>query len=382
MPVGIVGSGQLAGMLAEAAQKMGLELHLQASDPDDAAVALAAAAVFGPSENGDATTQLAKQCRRIGFENEWVDLEAIQALEVEGVEFQPCAEVLTQVVDKRQQRNLLERLNLPSPGWCDLATVVSAGGKLPAQFEFPLMAKAAAGGYDGRGTEKLLNRAAFEALLMRVDCREWILEELVNYEKELSILVARNSAGEISVFPLVETHQHQHQCEWVLAPAHVNHGVEARARSMAVSIVTAINYVGLLAVEFFLSPQGLLINELAPRSHNSGHYTIEACVTSQFCQQLNVLSNQRLGSTALLVPGALMVNLVGFEESNNTYQEQRNLLQALPQAHLHWYGKRLTRRGRKLGHITLLLQACDPVLRRREALELLARVRSIWPNPA
>jgi 5-(carboxyamino)imidazole ribonucleotide synthase len=133
MPVGIVGSGQLAGMLAEAAQEMGLELHLQASDPDDAAVALAAAAVFGASENGDATAQLAKQCRRIGFENEWVDLESIQALEAEGVEFQPCAEVLAQVVDKRQQRNLLERLNLPSPGWCDLATVVSAGGRLPAQ---------------------------------------------------------------------------------------------------------------------------------------------------------------------------------------------------------------------------------------------------------
>ena len=124
------------------------------------------------------------------------------------------------------------------------------------------------------------------------------------------------------------------------------------------------------------------MNELAPRSHNSGHYTIEACGTSQFCQQLNVLADRQLGSSALVVPGALMVNLLGFEESNSTYQEQRNLLQALPQAHLHWYGKRLSRPGRKLGHVTLLLHSIDAGLRRREAMELLAAVRQIWPNPA
>lgn len=369
-------------MLAEAAHAMDLELHLQATDPGDAAVALAAAAVFGPSESAAATAQLASSCRRIAFENEWVDIESLQALEEKGIEFQPSAQVLAEVVNKRHQRNLLNRLNMPSPRWCELEAVVSSGGKLPNHLDFPLMAKATCGGYDGRGTEKLLNRAAFEALLMRVDRRLWIVEEMVNYEKELAILVARNQVGQISVFPLVETHQQHQQCEWVLAPAEVNHGVEARARSMAVSIVTALNYVGLLAIEFFLSPQGLLVNELAPRSHNSGHYTIEACGTSQFCQQLNVLADRQLGSSALVVPGALMVNLLGFEESNSTYQEQRNLLQALPQAHLHWYGKRLSRPGRKLGHVTLLLHSIDAGLRRREAMELLAAVRQIWPNPA
>jgi 5-(carboxyamino)imidazole ribonucleotide synthase len=379
-PIGIVGSGQLAAMLAEAAKNMNLELHLQASDPGDAAINLAARTVLGASENGEATIQSASACKRIGFENEWVDIETLKALELQGVEFQPSPEVLAQVVDKRKQRNLLERLNLPSPGWCELDLVVIGGGELPAHLEFPLMAKTTAGGYDGRGTEKLLNRVAFESLMMRVDHHRWILEELINYEKELAILVARSSAGEISVFPLVETHQQNQQCEWVLAPAQVNHAVEARARSVAVSIVTALNYVGLLAVEFFLSPKGLLVNELAPRTHNSGHYTIEACATSQFCQQLRLLRGQRLGSTSLLVPGALMVNLLGFEESDNPYLELRHQLQALPYSHLHWYGKRLSRRGRKLGHITLLLHASDPGLRRREAMELLAQVGKIWSN--
>ena len=378
--LGIVGSGQLAEMLAQAAKAMGLELHLQASRADDPANAIAAGVVLGEPEDGAATAELANRCARIGFENEWVDLAALQRLEHQGVQFQPSAAVLAELVDKRRQRQLLERLNLPSPRWCDLASVVAAGGVLPAHLELPLMAKAACGGYDGRGTESLANRAALEALLSRVDHRQWILEELVPFECELALLVARSTSGVVSTFPLVETQQQHQVCDWVLAPAAVSHAVEARARSIAASIVTALNYVGVLAVEFFLSPRGLLVNELAPRTHNSTHFSIEACETSQFTQQLNLLADRPMGSTELLVPGALMVNLLGHDQVAGSYEQQLTQLAELPHAHLHWYGKTEFRLGRKLGHVTLLLQNRDPLLRRREAMDRLAEVRRIWPD--
>ncbi|MGB1000968.1 MAG: 5-(carboxyamino)imidazole ribonucleotide synthase [Prochlorococcaceae cyanobacterium] len=378
---GIVGSGQLAVMLAEAAAAMGLNLALQASSASDPACKLVDEVVIGAAPDGAATTQLAEHCDAIGFENEWVDLKTIAQLEERGLEFQPSAAVLQQLVDKRSQHLLLERLNLPCPRWCDLAEVVSAGGALPEHMELPAMAKAMTGGYDGQGTERVLNRASLEALLMRVDPRRWILEELVPFEHELAVVVARDAAGQVELMPLVETHQHQQVCEWVLAPAGVSHAVEARVRSIAVSLVTALDYVGVLAIEMFLGPQGLLINELAPRTHNSGHFSIEACSTSQFQQQLRLLSGEPPAAVEWLASGAFMVNLLGFETSDCPYSDRLQQLERLPGAHVHWYGKEQSRPGRKLGHITFLLQAKDPGLRRREAMERLQEVREHWPAP-
>ena len=366
-------------MLAQAAGSMDLELQLQAAAVEDPAVALACGAVIGASNTPEATTALAERCDAIGFENEWVDLKVIAALEEQGTTFHPSASVLREMVNKRRQRQILEKLNLPCPRWCDLSEVVSAGGELPEQMSLPVMAKTISGGYDGQGTERVLNRASLEALLMRVEPRQWILEELVPFEMELAVLVARDAAGTVELFPLVETHQQQQVCDWVLAPAGVSHAVEARVRSIAVSLVTALDYVGVLAIEFFLAPGGLMINELAPRTHNSGHLTIEACTTSQFCQQLNLLSGRPLQSAVLKVPGAFMVNLLGFESASTDYSDRRQQLERLPGAHLHWYGKSEARPGRKLGHVTFLLQAKDAGLRRREAMEHLAAVRQHWP---
>tara|TARA_E500000178_G_scaffold61381_3_gene58055 strand:- start:204 stop:1313 length:1110 start_codon:yes stop_codon:yes gene_type:complete len=366
-------------MLSEAARAMDLELQLQAAAADDPAVAIAAGAVIGASNTPEATAALAERCDVIGFENEWVDLKALTALELQGTTFQPSAAVLKELVNKRRQRQILEKLNLPCPRWCDLASVVSAGGELPEHMSLPVMAKTISGGYDGQGTEQVLNRASLEALLMRVEPRQWILEELVPFEMELAVVVARDASGTVELFPLVETHQHKQVCDWVLAPAGVSHAVEARVRSIAVSLVTALDYVGVLAIEFFLAPSGLMINELAPRTHNSGHFTIEACATSQFRQQLNLLSGRPPESAGLTVPGAFMVNLLGFEHASSDYCDRRQQLERLPGAHLHWYGKSDARPGRKLGHITFLLQAHDAGLRRREAMEHLAAVRQHWP---
>lgn len=156
----------------------------------------------------------------------------------------------------------------------------------------------------------------------------------------------------------METHQHHQVCDWVLFPAPVNHAVEALARNLAASLLTALDYVGVMAIELFYGPAGLLVNELAPRTHNSGHLTIEACRCSQFSQQVRVVAGLPMGLPDPVVPGALMVNLLGPEPALDPAEEARRLeaLRALPGAHLHWYGKRPSAAGRKLGHLTLLLE--------------------------
>ena len=432
--IGIVGGGQLAWMLAESARRHNVPLHVQTPGAQDPAVAIATSVVLAEVRDVAGTAELARRCQAISFENEWVDLDGLAPLEAAGVHFVPRLDALRPLVSKRSQRELLQRFNLPSPRWFPLEQLAfqaqeppddrsdgaadsggagGAGGggqngggvdpagpaagssvdavglaspRLPDGFGYPVMAKAASGGYDGRGTVLLRDTAELEALLERVTPAEWIVEEYVTFEQELAVVAARDSQGEVVVFPLVQTQQHGQVCDWVLAPLEASQALEQAVRNIAASLLTSLNYVGVLAIEFFYGPHGLLINELAPRTHNSGHYTIEACTVSQFDQQLRVVGGAPALEPDLVVPGALMVNLLGFEnrdvaDTAADYASQREALAALPEAHLHWYGKAGSSIGRKLGHVTLLLRQADPEARRQEAMERLAQVRQIWPLP-
>lgn len=429
LAIGIVGGGQLAWMLADAAQRMGVSLRIQTPGADDPAVRLASAVVRAELHDCEATRTLAQGCRSVSFENEWADLEGLAPLAAEGICFLPSLTSLEPLICKRRQRHLQSRLRLPAPRWFPLEQVLSpdpkAGGDrsgssssgdgdhngggngigsgsnvavadptsqaarpdragrpaLPEGFAYPLMAKQASGGYDGKGTMVLRSDADLEALLQRVSPEQWLVEDLVAFERELSLVASRDQNGAVAIFPLAETHQYEQICDWVLAPAAVEQGVQAYARNIAASLLTSLDYVGVLSIEFFYGPDGLLINELAPRTHNSGHYTIEATRTSQFEQQLRIVSGQTVGPTDLTVPGALMVNLLGFERSDSDYRDQREALAALPTATLHWYGKGAARPGRKLGHLTLLLQGTSAEARWQEAQARLAEVRRIWPLP-
>ena len=186
----------------------------------------------------------------------------------------------------------------------------------------------------------------------------------------------------MACYPLVETHQQDQVCDWVLAPAQASQSLEAMARNMAASLLTALDYVGVLSIEFFYGPAGLLVNELAPRTHNSGHYSIEACSISQFAQQVRIVDGQPLQAPELTAAGALMVNLLGIDRGEAEREAALAALAALPQATLHWYGKQGSALGRKLGHLTVLLQASDPEERALEAHQRLEEIRSIWPLPA
>jgi 5-(carboxyamino)imidazole ribonucleotide synthase len=366
-------------------------------------VRVASRLVQAEASDGEATRLLASETDAITFENEWVDLEALAQLEAEGVRFVPSLQALAPLVNKRRQRELLQRLALPAPEWMPLeallvddpqpALAAQAGGAppapqrpphpaLPMGWTFPLMAKAATGGYDGKATVVVRDSGELESLIEGVDPAAWIVERFVAFDLELSQLVCRDQAGSVRCYPLVQTHQYHRVCDWVLTPAPVPQAVQAFARNIAVSLLTAIDYVGVLSIEFFYGPDGLQVNEIAPRTHNSGHVTIEAAATSQFAQQARIVAGLPMGEVELTMPGALMVNLLGFERAaGDPYAPQRQALAALPEAVLHWYGKQGSSLGRKLGHVTLRLSGTTAEDREQEARRRLEEVRAIWPRP-
>ena len=378
--IGVVGGGQLARMLVQAAAQRDVPIAVQTSDAADPAAGLASRLVAADPRDVAGTRELVVGCDGITFENEWVNIDALLPLEQQGVRFQPSLAALSPLVDKLSQRQLLDDLAIPSPPWCPLSLISPAQPALPQGWTFPVMAKASRGGYDGKGTVVLRDIDGLAQLLRAVPADDWLLESWVDYELELALVVSRDQRGRIRHFPLVQTHQHQQVCDWVLAPAPVDPSVAALAYNVAASLMTKLGYVGVLALEFFYGPAGLQVNEIAPRTHNSGHFSIEACTSSQFDQQLCIAAGLPVPDPELKSRGALMVNLLGLDPERHPPLDQRlESLEAVPGLHLHWYGKSPETPGRKLGHVTLLLEG-DTLLKRRDEAELaLAAIRRIWP---
>ena len=378
--IGVVGGGQLARMLVQAAAQRDVPIAVQTSDAADPAAGLASRLVAADPRDVAGTRELVVGCDGITFENEWVNIDALLPLEQQGVRFQPSLAALSPLVDKLSQRQLLDDLAIPSPPWCPLSLISPAQPALPQGWTFPVMAKASRGGYDGKGTVVLRDIDGLAQLLRAVPADDWLLESWVDYELELALVVSRDQRGRIRHFPLVQTHQHQQVCDWVLAPAPVDPSVAALAYNVAASLMTKLGYVGVLALEFFYGPAGLQVNEIAPRTHNSGHYSIEACTSSQFDQQLCIAAGLPVPDPELKSRGALMVNLLGLDPERHPPLDQRlEAFEALPGLHLHWYGKSPETPGRKLGHVTLLLEGDTLLKRRNEAESALAAIRRIWP---
>ena len=378
--IGVVGGGQLARMLVQAAAQRDVPIAVQTSDPADPAAGLASRLVAADARDVAGTRELVVGCDGITFENEWVNIDALLPLEQQGVRFQPSLAALSPLVDKLSQRQLLDDLAIPSPPWCPLSLISPAQPALPQGWTFPVMAKASRGGYDGKGTVVLRDIDGLAHLLRAVPADDWLLESWVDYELELALVVSRDQRGRIRHFPLVQTHQHQQVCDWVLAPAPVDPSVAALAYNVAASLMTKLGYVGVLALEFFYGPAGLQVNEIAPRTHNSGHFSIEACTSSQFDQQLCIAAGLPVPDPELKSRGALMVNLLGLDPERHPPLDQRlEALEAIPGLHLHWYGKSPETPGRKLGHVTLLLEGDTLLKRRDEAESALAAIRRIWP---
>ncbi|MEH1900374.1 MAG: 5-(carboxyamino)imidazole ribonucleotide synthase [Nostoc sp.] len=352
--VGVIGGGQLAWMMADAAQKLGVELVIQTPSKHDPAVSIAQELVFAPVDDTSATEILAKKCDVITFENEFVNLQALSVLAQQGVCFRPRLEALAPLLDKYHQRCYLRDLGLPVPKFFAVDEAENLKSKIE-YLGFPLVLKSRRHGYDGQGTFIIPDFATLEQKLT-LNQSLFLLEEFVPFERELAIIAARSVEGEIITYPVVETQQEQQVCRRVIAPAQITPNQVAEIQAIAHTLLNSLEVVGIFGIELFLGADGkILVNEIAPRTHNSGHFSLDACETSQFEQHLRAVCGLPLGNPALQCAGAVMVNLLGYENSHSEYQSQRQKIAEIPQAHVHWYGKTESRPGRKLGHVTVLL---------------------------
>lgn len=371
--VGVVGGGQLAWMMGAAASRLGIELVVQTPHATDPATVIAADPVLAAIDDVNATAELATRCDVITFENEFVDLDGLQTLEAKGVLFQPSLSSLAPLLDKYVQRCYLQDLGLPTPRFWEW----DCGQDLP--IEFPFVVKVRRHGYDGQGTFIVKDSASFESICVKLKGLALLVEEFVPFDRELAAIAARSANGEIAIYPIVETQQENQVCRLVIAPAQISLEVKAEAEAIARTLLNSLQAVGVFGIELFLTADNqLLVNEIAPRTHNSGHFTIDACKTSQFEQHLRAVCQLPLGNCDLNSAGAVMVNLLGYESAESDYLDKRKQLAQIDGAFVHWYGKKASRPGRKLGHVTVLLDR-EAVENGRSPAQAIARtVESIW----
>ncbi|NJN57713.1 MAG: 5-(carboxyamino)imidazole ribonucleotide synthase [Leptolyngbyaceae cyanobacterium SL_5_9] len=372
MRVGVIGGGQLAWMMAEAARSLSVDLIVQTPQASDPAVAIATQTILAPIDDATATAQLAAQCDVITFENEFIDLEALTHLEKQGTRFCPRLSALAPLLDKYHQRCYLRNIGLPTP---EFSTLEAADLLSARWLSYPTVLKARRHGYDGQGTFILNSQADLEEILAQSAPQPWLVEEFVPFERELAVMAARGVTGEIVTYPVVETQQEEQVCRRVLVTSDLA-AVEAEVKAIAHTLLTQLDVIGIFGIELFLTRDGkVLVNEIAPRTHNSGHYTLDACVTSQFEQHLRAVCGLPLGSPALQTEAAVMVNLLGYEHSQSEYLEKRQRLSQIPNVHVHWYGKTESRPGRKLGHVTVLM---NDAAWRSQAIEIAQTIEAIW----
>ncbi len=378
--IGIIGGGQLAWMMGNPAQKLGIELVIQTPNPTDPAVTIANDTILAPIDDPVATAKLASHCDIITFENEFINLEALKELAEKGICFRPRLEALAALLDKYDQRLYLEKIGIPQPQFTTWAgktinSGLSSEEKSLNELKFPIVIKARRNGYDGQGTFIIKERDSLEKTWQKLGQNPVLLEEFIPFERELAVVAARGVTGEVVVYPVVETQQEEQVCRRVLVPAEISPEVVVEINGIANTILTKLEVVGIFGIELFLTNNGkVLVNEVSPRTHNSGHFTIDACETSQFENHLRSVAGLPLGNTALNCQGAVMVNLLGYETSQNDYIEKRQKLANLPETFVHWYGKTESRRGRKLGHVTV---RCDSQLR-SELNAIAKNIESIW----
>jgi 5-(carboxyamino)imidazole ribonucleotide synthase len=361
--VGMVGGGQLARMTHQAAIALGQSLRILALAPDDGAALVAADVHYGDHTDLSALRTFAKGCDVVTFDHEHVPTAHIRALAADGVVLHPGADALVFAQDKRAMRERLSQLGVPVPRW----RPVSAPSELVdfgAHVGWPVILKAVRGGYDGKGVWLVSGAggAAERTAELIAAGTELIAEERVPLRRELAVQVARSPFGQVAAYPVVETVQREGICVEVLAPAPTLSGERAmQAQALAVDIATSLNVVGLLAVELFETDTGVVVNELAMRPHNSGHWTIEGARTSQFEQHLRAVLDYPMGDTSPTAPAVAMANVLGGPGGGISIDERlHHLFAADPGAKVHLYGKQV-RPGRKIGHVTVVGDDMDDV---------------------
>ncbi|RZJ29004.1 MAG: 5-(carboxyamino)imidazole ribonucleotide synthase, partial [Flavobacterium sp.] len=351
---GILGGGQLGKMMLNDTRKFDIKTIVL--DPSDQAPCTMGANKFyqGDIMDFDTVYTFGKKAKVVTFEIEHVNVDALEKLELEGVKVYPSSATLKLIQNKGAQKDFYRKHQIPTANYHKFETLEHLQEAVKdGRIELPFIWKSTMFGYDGNGV-KVVRTAEDLNGLPRFEC---IAEDMIAFKNELAVIVARNPSGEIKTYPVVEMefHPEANQVEYVICPARIDEKVAEKARALALEVSQKFNHVGLLAVEMFQTEDDeILVNEVAPRPHNSGHYSIEASYTSQFEQHIRAILDLPLGNTDSKLPG-IMVNLVGAEGfSGDVHYENIEKIMAIDGVTPHIYGKKQTRPFRKMGHVTIV----------------------------
>ncbi|MDP3301876.1 MAG: 5-(carboxyamino)imidazole ribonucleotide synthase [Sulfuricurvum sp.] len=369
LKLGIIGGGQLGKIMSQKAKKMGF--HVTILDPtfNCPAAQVSDKHIMGGFHDKEKLEQLVQESDVTTFETEHVDTSILKKLYDNGHNIHPSPYVMELIQNKYEQKKLLDERGIPVPKYKNVETQEDL-----ASFGFPVIQKAKREGYDGKGVMMLKTPEAIKNCIQT----ESFIEELVDIDKELAIIIARNIEGEIKCYPVVEMlfDDRTNICDIVMAPARISKEITDKVVELSVKCIEVLDGVGIFGVEFFLTKSGdVLVNEIAPRPHNSGHYTVEACATSQFEQIIRAVTNLPLGSTKLMSP-AVMVNLLGEEgyEGEPMIEGIRDALR-IPELSFHFYGKTYTKPFRKMGHITVLDDDIDEAFKKAMKAKVMLKVK-------
>lgn len=355
--IGVLGGGQLGRMMIQSGIDFNLDISVLDPDPNAPCKNLTSDFSVGKLTDFDTVYNFGKDKDLVTIEIENVNTDALKKLQKEGVKVYPQPEVIETIKDKGTQKDFYKATGIPTSEY----VLLENKQQLQEHIDFlPAVHKLRTEGYDGRGVKVLKNP---ESINEGFDAPA-VLEKFVPYEKEISVLVARNADGDTKTYPVVELefHPEANLVEFLFSPATVSAEIEAKASQIAIDVIEKLEMVGLLAVEMFVLTNGeVLVNESAPRTHNSGHHTIEANITSQFEQHIRAILNLPLGDTSIR-ENAVMINLLGAEGyTGNALYEGAEEVMAMDDVHLHLYGKKTTKPFRKMGHATILGKGMEQV---------------------
>ncbi len=353
--LGILGGGQLAKMTLQAAMRMGLDVAIIENGDNSPAGKMTKFDFGGGYKNQEELDKFIELVDVVTLENEFIDTHILEHIE-KYVTLAPSSKVMSLVQDKFTQKETFSKIGIKTANFAKVDSLVDADN-FALEYGFPFLIKTRRNGYDGYGNFTIRNStdiiAAFDKFKKGNPERELMAESFVNFSNELAVMVARNFSGEIIVYPCVETIQENHICRKVIAPANIESNILDNAKEIASKCIQTINGVGVFGVEMFLTKNGeILFNEIAPRPHNSGHYSIEGCKTSQFENQIRAVLDLPLGSANLVRPSAVMINILGEKDGKGVFENIEDTLHE--NVALHLYGKAESRKGRKMGHLTAI----------------------------
>lgn len=370
--LGVLGGGQLGRMLIQSAINYNQDIHILDPDPNAPCKDLSQRFMVGSLKDFDTVYAFGHGCDVITVEIESVNTEALEKLQAEGKKVYPQPHILSLIQDKRKQKQFYQKHGIPTSDFiltANKAEVIHNSAFLPA------VNKLGKEGYDGRGVQVI---RSIDELEFAFD-QPGLLEKLIDFDKEIAVTVARNEAGELAVYPAVECafHPTANLVEFLFAPANISTEIEQKAQKIAKNVILKLGMVGILAVEMFVTKDGeVLVNEVAPRPHNSGHHTIEANYTSQFEQHLRAVMNWPLGNPDLRCPAA-MINLLGEEGFTGPVKvEGKEEALAEKGVYIHLYGKKITKPFRKMGHVTVLSDDVEELNAKAHKIKELIKIKS------